>query len=134
MKWFGGRVAADLTDEMNRRLRLVGEMLASQVRRNISISTRSQGPSVPGEFPHADTGNLRKSVTYDHKPKENSVEVGTPVEYARPLEKELDRSFLERTLHEELDRVKAILTKPMGKRLGGGRVSVESMDITGSDE
>ncbi len=132
IKWYGGQVAKELDDEMQRRLRLVGEMLRSKIVRN--LSTPGPEHSAPGEFPHAITGNLRKSVVYEHKPRENVVEVGTSVEYANRLENELDRSFLRRTLEEELSRVESILTAPMGSRRGGGRVAVESVDLPGGDE
>jgi hypothetical protein len=135
VKWYGGKVRKELSDEMNRRLRLVGERLASKVRRNISTSTRSAGPSAPGEFPHADTGNLRKSIVYDHRPEFNEVDVGSAVEYAEYLEHNMHREFLTRTLEEELPMIKSILTKPMPGRAGGGRISIESINFTdGGDE
>lgn len=77
------------TAEMKKRLRKgvmrAAEELATQIKRNISTPTRSSGPSSPGEFPHADTGLLRNSITWKMVGELSAV-VGSKLNYAIWLE------------------------------------------------
>jgi hypothetical protein len=76
--------------------------------------------SKPGEFPKADTTQLKKTTGDMHDVIEESEGVfsgfvGTNLDYGLILETNprLDRSFLVRTLKEELTRVTEIITGPI---------------------
>lgn len=69
-------------------------------------SSRSgYNPSLPGEFPHKRTGNLRASVNYRINPKKLSVRIGASAFYGKWLEfgtkKMAARPFVGRTIREE---------------------------------
>lgn len=121
VEYTGGPVFRKMERELTKRLKRVGEMVASQVRKNISTSTRANGPSSPGEFPHADTGFLRKSVSHrlasDGGRHEQAVLIGSTVEYSRYLEEGTShmaaRPFLVRTVREMEADIKRVLTAPM---------------------
>lgn len=130
MKWFGAKLQKDVKQEMLRRLAQVGEIVASEVRKNISESTRSGGPSIAGEFPHADTGFLRKSIVSEVLPDRMTVRVGTPVIYGKYLEEGTEnmeaRPFLIRTAREMQPRIKSILSRPMkGGAASAGKLGVK---------
>lgn len=113
-RWFGKQVSAEIDRKLHRRLSAVGEMLASAVRENISESTRSSGPSAPGEYPHADTGHLRKSITHEVDDEDRQeVRVGTNVIYGKFLEVDMDREMLQATLEDRWSIIKRMLTKPL---------------------
>lgn len=116
MRWHGPQVVKTIEDEMRRRLPKVGEMVASQVRRNISTSTRANGPSLPGGFPHADTGMLRKSIEWRVIGNGLTVQVGSAVAYAAHLElgtsKMEARPFLRPTVMSMQREISAELRKP----------------------
>lgn len=109
------RVEADANAEMAKRLNKAGEYLRSQMVRNLRQgSTRRDGPSAPGEFPHADTGKLSQSVQVRRAtPGNQSVSVGTTVDYGRFLEegtgKMEARPWLVRTLENEWPVIERIL-------------------------
>jgi hypothetical protein len=121
-KWFIQQVreAANLT--LGQRVVLATEYLKNKVIRNLSVPVgRGRGGRVtersqPGEFPRADTTLLMKTIFTDYagSPSEGAdtewVEgyVGTPLDYGLILETEMDRSFLQRTLYEEADRLQEI--------------------------
>ena len=62
------------------------ERVKTQVRRNISLSTRSLGPSLEGEFPHARQGRLRNSIFWSLNESALEAQIGTPLNYGRFLE------------------------------------------------
>lgn len=104
--------------EMLTRLKTVGVMVSSEVKRNISVSTRAFGPSEPGEFIHADTGRLRSSVSY--KVTETSiipfVTIGTPVFYGKILEDLMGRLFLRATVKTLQNLIRHILASGMKRK------------------
>lgn len=108
VKWMPGKLDKQVGKTMRRRLQTAGEFLRGRIVQNISIPTRSSGPSKAGEFPHADEGKLRQSIFSDLISDDTCI-VGTPLKYGRILELHRDRSFLRRTLKEEQRRVKRIL-------------------------
>lgn len=67
-------------------LRLACQVVADQTKRNISISSRSAGPSKPGEFPHANTGRLRNSIFWSVDEITAIGIVGTTLFYGVALE------------------------------------------------
>ena len=87
---------------MRLKLKLAALMYADQVKKNISKSARSSGHSKAGQFPHLDTGKLRQSIQVGTV-KNNSVQIGAHVDYAKALElgtsKMAARPFLRPTLN-----------------------------------
>jgi len=122
MKWHGKRAIQGIEDEMRRRMNSAAARTASYTRRMISESTRANGASEPGEYPHADTGRLRNSVTHDVERGTNGEiigRVGSNVEYAEYLErgtrKMAARPFLLRAVLEMKDEIRRILGRPFGR-------------------
>jgi len=96
---------------MERRLKLVGQLLRDKVVINISIPVVKQKSSItgriivterskPGEFPRADTTNLMKHIYSEYHEETMSVHVGTNVDYGLWLETLMNRGFLRRSLLE----------------------------------
>lgn len=91
------------------RLLVIGNLLRQQIRHNISIPTAVYGPSKRGQYPHLDSGDLHKSITYwlDDRPrgrtvlgiKEKIVWIGTHIDYGIWHEFH-GRSFFRRSFHE----------------------------------
>src|SRR4051812_34248626 len=86
LAWHGAELAAAARQVLVNRLYLAGELLKTAVQKNLSVSTRSSGPSRPGEFPHADTGMLRNSIFYNVDEASLTLTVGTPLQYGLYLE------------------------------------------------
>ena len=110
--WNGDKIVADLRRDMKRRLALAGQVVADQIRKNISVATSSAGPSAPGGFPHADTGKLRQSIEYKME-GDDTVLVGSPLVYARHLELGTStmapRPFIRRTIRQMVRVIDKIL-------------------------
>ena len=88
LTWNGPALQAWVHAEMRRRLARAAELVASKIKVNISISSRGQGPSRPGEYPHAMNGRLRNSIFWVFvKGDKLAVIVGTPLEYGAILER-----------------------------------------------
>ena len=105
----------ELSDEiMERNLKLAQQFLVDKVKKNISISTKSKGPSKPGEFPHLDTGKLRQSIV-GAVDSDGNVTVGSNVSYALELENGTPdkpaRPFIKRTMAENAKKIEKIMTK-----------------------
>lgn len=110
-----------LEDSLDGRMENLGRYLVRKVRQNISIPTATYGPSSPGEFPHLDSGDLKKSIFYDVRPtgksvwkigyKEKRLIVGTDLRYGLYHEYQTGRSFLRRTFNEELPFLRRTLWK-----------------------
>lgn len=120
--WFVEDVVAKIESSMESRVVIATELLRSQTVKNISKPVRKgTGPkggkiigdrSKPGEFPRADTGQLMRTLLTDVREVRDGVfegSVSTPLDYGVILEVRKKRSFLRRTLNEELPRIKAIL-------------------------
>jgi hypothetical protein len=126
IEWFIKEVSDKVSMAMRQRVRIATELLKSRVVKNISTPVvKGTGPrggkvvtdrSKPGEFPHAETVELLKTifgvVTETIKGVWDGF-VGTPLDYGLILETKMHRSFLVRTLNEERDKIKRILTGPI---------------------
>lgn len=121
LKWYGPKVHAGVRRLAASRLNLAAEYLRGKIVRNLRRKqTRIHGPSQPGEFPHADTGRLSQSVFRTTATESDpSCIVGTNLVYGRVHE--IKRSFLRRTLYEELPQLRRIVTG----RGGAGRLETE---------
>lgn len=103
--WRGEQFKGMVRAEGVRRLNKAAVVLHGQIVENISQPTRTLGPSLPGGFPHANTGRLRQSVTLQPATtKTMRALVGTNYKVAGYLEKGTKRMaarpFLRRTLRE----------------------------------
>jgi hypothetical protein len=68
------------------RLRLCGEIVKSDAQRSLSVPGRTEGPSSPGEPPHAITGRLRNDVRVNVDEATLTCTVGCALNYAIWLE------------------------------------------------
>jgi hypothetical protein len=125
-EWFTQNVLDRVNLTMEQRVRLATAKLLSAVTKNISTAvTVGVGPrggrvvtgrSRPGEYPHAETTQLMKTLFSDvRRNQDGSVDgyVGTPLSYGLILETKMSRSFLVRTLNEESEKLGLILTEPI---------------------
>ena len=86
INWKGKELTEEVRRESYRGLLRVVVFLQNQIRKNLSQSTRKNGPSAPGEFPHADTGKLRQSIQVDVDKSTLKGVVGTTLKYGVALE------------------------------------------------
>src|SRR5262245_50544411 len=114
LEWHGDRVMHELKADLNAKLATVGELITSQMRRN--LSTPGPEPSAPGEFPHAQSRRLRHAPTYEADPGNTSISIIVPVDYAGFLEagssRMQARPFIMRTIDELRPKIVSIMTKP----------------------
>lgn len=126
IKWFIKNVSDKVALSLQKRTRIVTEVLKSRVVSNISRPvTVSRGPrggrvvtnrSDKGEFPKAETTQLMKTIFGEIRQVAPGVwegYVGTPLDYGLILETRRNRSFLVRTLNEQRPVVKKILSGPV---------------------
>lgn len=129
LKWYGNRVQREMSALAARRLNYVAEYLRGKIVRNLlKGKTRIHGPSKPGEFPHADTGMLAKSIFVgraDANERNPTATVGTNLVYGRVHE--IKRSFLRRTLYEEFPVMKQIALRG-GRGGGGGNFTITGIE------
>lgn len=115
--WHGPKIAGMTRVEASRRLNRCAVALHSEIIQRISISTRANGPSLPGFPPHADTGRLRQSIVLQPATPANLVaRVGTNLRYGRFLElgtkRMAARPFLRKTLREMRGQLRLIFMEP----------------------
>ena len=126
IEWFIKNVSDKVAMSFQKRMKMATHYLKDKVVRNISISvTKGKGPrggrvvtgrSVAGEFPHADTKQLLRTIFQEVREISPGViegYVGTPQKYGLILETRMDRSFLVRTLNEELGILRSFMTGPI---------------------
>ena len=124
-KWRIDQVLNTVDLSMKKRVKLATAFLHDRVVRNINISVvRGTGPrggkifirSKPGEFPRAETTQLKKTLFSETRKASNgtwSGYIGTPLDYGLILETRMKRSFLVRTLNQERGTTTRILTVPI---------------------
>jgi len=134
IEWFIDEVSQRVNLAMSQRIRMATELVKNRVIVNISrpvtktITSRGvrvSDRSRPGEFPKADTTMLMKTIFSGMKDGLTGF-VGTPLDYGLELELKMNRSFLVRTLYEESDKVRRLLTGPLE---GGGGADESSFTI-----
>lgn len=131
VEWYGQQVERGITMGMRTRLNLAAQLLKDQVKVNISrpvhkyagsrsgtIQVDPDSRSKPGEYPKQETSRLMNSI-FHKVVNDHEAIVGTPLGYGLLLETRMDRSFLRRTLREQMPQIRRILL--MGPRLPGQR-------------
>lgn len=121
--------------EFAKRTARAAALVRQQVKRNISTSSRTAGPSKSGEYPHLDTGLLRNSIEIKVDQEKlrgwvftNTIyglflEYGTTSKHGGTLIS--GRSFLRRTLREMRPQIKQIYQAPLpGGLAGGGKLII----------
>ncbi len=128
--WFRERLEKGLKVSLRQRVKVAVQFLEDRIRQNVSRpvtkTKRQRGKatgnppvkagsrSKPGEFPKAETTQLMKTLFHDvsaaNAPGGPVGFVGTPLDYGLILETKMKRSFLRRTLNEEMTKVRTILT------------------------
>lgn len=108
------KAAVYLTAQVKKNLNQTG----NPVRSSSGPTYRNENPSQPGEFPHKMLGDLQRSIAWEMM-SESEARIGTNVEYGKYLElgttNMAPRPFLRRTIDEESQKVKEILSKPYTK-------------------
>ncbi len=125
-EWFINEVSDKVVLSIKQRVTVATELVQSKTISNISRPvTKGTGPrggrvvtnrSQPGEFPKADTTQLLKTIfstVTETSPGVWDGFVGTPLSYGLILENRMKRSFLKRTLNEQLGNIRRILTGPI---------------------
>lgn len=137
-QWFLDNVSDKVRFALSTRVRMATDYVRNRVVLNISVPvgrasslgrkfgarTRRKGRefvttrSRPGEFPRADTTQLMRTIFKDFAQIDKYTcegYVGTPLDYGLILEvsTKLNRSFLRRTLNEELPKVRKLLSDPI---------------------
>lgn len=84
--WKGDHLQKAVIAHVGDLLLAACEIVRSQAAINVSQSSRANGPSAPGDFPHADTGRLRNSIFAYVDKKGLSGLVGTNLRYGLYLE------------------------------------------------
>ena len=125
-EWYIDKVTSKVSMTLTQRMRVATEYLKSCVVKNISTPVvKSRGPrggrvvtgrSRPGEYPHAETTHLMKTVFSYVRPISRTVVegfIGTPLDYGLILETKMNRSFLVRTLNEQRGRITKLLVGPI---------------------
>jgi hypothetical protein len=118
---FNRKFKPDLQRTLRKRLEAVGELVASETRRELrEHSTRIEGPSAVGEIPHADEGDLSKSISHRLEDGGDKVVVGTTAIHGG-VHENTDRPFLKPTAVRLTKRARKILTAPIGDHELGGK-------------
>lgn len=69
LDWYGNQRLKEFEKMMWRRLKTAASYLRREMIRKVSRGkTRVDGPSLPGQPPHIDTGDLRKSIGIEMLP------------------------------------------------------------------
>jgi len=129
IKWFIDEVSQKIQLSVFQRVRMATSFVKDQVVRNISRPvTKMTSPrtgrivvtnrSKKGEYPKADTTLLRKTIFEEVRKVSESISdgyIGTPLKYGLILEtsKRLDRSFLARTVKENMANIRRIIDGPI---------------------
>lgn len=126
-EWFLEKVVDKVKMTMEERVRLATHYIKDKVVENLKTPVvKGKGPrggrvitgrSKSGEFPHAETTQLMKSIFDEYRVSSSGFEgfVGTPLDYGIILEVRMNRRFLSRTLFEHSLIVKRMLSGPIRK-------------------
>lgn len=116
IKWFGDKLSKHVKTQYVKKLHLMSEYVRTRTVLNISIPTATYGPSKPGEYPHADTGRMRNDVFRNVNANELYAIVATSLDYGKKHEIFTGRSWLRRTLKEQIGAIRKIALKKLPKK------------------
>lgn len=85
IQWQTEQFQRQISRELKSRLDQAASELRTDIVKSIGIPTRTSGPSLPGEAPHAEKGRLRQSI-FVGAPDEWRRIVGTNLKYGLWLE------------------------------------------------
>ena len=129
VNWYGHGINKHVNLHLTSRVKIAAEFLRGRVVRNISRPVfkfkNKAGRTVvdpasrskPGEFPKADTTRLMKDIFWKMEHKHSAI-IGTTLDYGLILETRMNRSFLRRSLNENLPTIRAILLTPPNIKTG----------------
>ncbi len=127
-RWRIDQVVNTVNLSMEKRVKLATAIIFDRIQKNINVPVvKSAGGRVverskPGEYPRVETSQLKKTLLTDVEQTSPGVWwgfIGTPLDYGLFLESDKiaprikGRSYLVRTLNEERELVKTILTAPI---------------------
>lgn len=124
------QIQKQLHAELEKRLKTCGEIVTADCTRILGISGHGKGSkgkrnnsaSAPGQPPHADTANLKRSIRWEFSssPGEMIVRIGSPVKYGLFLElgtrRMAARPWLRPSFLRMMPRIRAILNKKIDFR------------------
>jgi hypothetical protein len=102
LRWDADMVVQFARKILHPRMASLGRELVSRVRDNIGTPTAAAGPSRPGEFPHRDSGDLYRSVSY--RLDGDTVTISANAPHAEIVE--IERPYLRRTIYENQDLIR----------------------------
>jgi HK97 gp10 family phage protein len=112
MGTFGDKWLKDLQRRQGQNLDRAAYYLENHLKQAISVKEKGHR-SEPGEFPHVQSGELRRSITHITDKKELTARIGSGKIYARYLElgtSKMDpRPFIGPILNAHLGAIKNIL-------------------------
>lgn len=87
LQWNSEKLIEDVTREATFRVNVAALYLTEKIKENISVPVFPR--SLPGNFPHMETGELRESIVFDIVTTEAGVEavVSSSIPYADYLER-----------------------------------------------
>lgn len=118
VRWYGERVTMAVRNKMKKRLEKAGRFAVKAVREN--IATQAPPASLPGEFPHRQSGDLYRSTEMRLDRRSLTVRIVASAPHAEHVER--NRPFLRRTLRKIKPQLREIL---LGNSGGSGRYKLE---------
>jgi hypothetical protein len=112
------KFVAAYRSEYVKRLHLACQICQTDVQRKLRLhSTKAEGPSKPGEVPHAVSGDLSRDYFHEVDEVKLIGIVGSPLRYSLWLELGLEnldaRPHLRPTMIANETRVRQILSRPL---------------------
>ena len=83
MEWHGRPVTDKLRAELNKRLSRAAIHVMKKARKNVS---GTPGVSDEGDYPHKQSGHLRRNIAYEVNKFTMTARIGTNVKYGKYLE------------------------------------------------
>ena len=112
LKWHGDEFFKKLKAAEAKNLERAAIHLKNEIKKNISDAPPA---SQPGEMPHREDGELRRSIAHEVDANKMIARVGTNKVYGRYLElgtnEMLARPFLRPTLAKNRKAIKKLMTK-----------------------
>lgn len=124
LKWFGQQVRRAVHKKNEKRMYRAAAYVVGFAKTKMSevgavLPTRGRkerrSASMPGEYPHKQTGHLRRNVFHEIAQDGKSAFWGTNVLYGKFLEVDLDRKWMTMTNRDPV--VNHVLRKILGGKL-----------------